>query len=65
MCAITLLKKRRRYDLHIVTFSEKKLTVNAGLLHLGRFAEKLGLGEMLRKGLKEWSFFSLKAKRRC
>lgn len=36
---------------YFVTFSEKNLTGNAGLLHLGRFAEKLGLGEMLRKTL--------------
>lgn len=36
---------------YFVTFSEKNLTGNAGLVHLGRFAEKLGIGEMLRKRL--------------
>ena len=36
---------------YFVTFSEKNLTGNAGLVHLGRFAEKLGIGEMLRKKL--------------
>ena len=36
---------------YFVAFSEKNLTGNAGLLHVGRFAEKLGLGEMLRKTL--------------
>ncbi len=32
-----------------VTFSEKSITGNAGLVHLGRFAEKLGLGKSLRQ----------------
>lgn len=32
-----------------VQFSEKNLTGNAGLVHLGRFAEKLGLDKMLQQ----------------
>jgi hypothetical protein len=36
---------------YFVTFLEKNLTGNAGLVHLGSFAEKLGIGEMLRKKL--------------
>ncbi|MGD9878150.1 MAG: transposase, partial [Desulfococcus sp.] len=32
-----------------VQFSEKNLTGNAGLVHLGRFAEKLGLIKMLQQ----------------
>lgn len=36
----------RRYH---VQFSEKSLTGNAGLVHLGRFAEKLGLDKMLQQ----------------
>ena len=32
-----------------VQFSEKDLTGNAGLVHLGRFAEKLGLDKMLQQ----------------
>jgi hypothetical protein len=32
-----------------VEFSEKNLTGNAGLVHLGRFAEKLGLDKMLQQ----------------
>ncbi len=32
-----------------VTFSEKSITGNAGLVHLGRFAEKLGLSKSLRQ----------------
>ncbi len=34
---------------YYVTFSEKNLTGNAGLVHLGRFAEKLGLKKMLKR----------------
>ena len=34
---------------YYVTFSEKNLTGNAGLVHLGRFAEKLGIQKMLDK----------------
>jgi len=34
---------------YYTTFSEKNLTGNAGLVHLGRFAEKLGLSKMLKK----------------
>ncbi|MFH1947054.1 MAG: IS1380 family transposase, partial [Candidatus Magasanikbacteria bacterium] len=36
---------------YYVTFSEKNLTGNAGLVHLGRFAEKLGIQKMLDKTL--------------
>ena len=36
---------------YYVSFSEMNLTGNAGLVHLGRFAEKLGLAKMLRKVL--------------
>jgi hypothetical protein len=32
-----------------VQFSEKNLTGNAGLVHLGRFAEKLGLSKMIQQ----------------
>lgn len=32
-----------------VQFTEKNLTGNAGLIHLGRFAQKLGIGKMLRQ----------------
>jgi len=32
---------------YYVTFSEKNLTGNAGLVHLGRFAEKLGIQKMV------------------
>ncbi|MBW2132001.1 MAG: IS1380 family transposase, partial [Deltaproteobacteria bacterium] len=32
---------------YYATFSEKNLTGNAGLVHLGRFAEKLGIQKML------------------
>ena len=32
---------------YFTTFSEKNLTGNAGLVHLGRFAEKLGLATMI------------------
>ena len=32
-----------------VQFTEKNLTGNAGLIHLGRFAEKLGLDKMLTR----------------
>ena len=34
---------------YYVTFSEKNLTGNAGLVHLGRFAEKIGLKKMLKR----------------
>ena len=34
---------------YYVTFTEKNLTGNAGLVHLGRFAEKLGIQKMLDK----------------
>ncbi|MCG6880810.1 MAG: IS1380 family transposase, partial [Deltaproteobacteria bacterium] len=36
---------------YYTTFSEKNLTGNAGLVHLGRFAEKLGLAKMLKNML--------------
>ena len=36
---------------YYVTFSEKNLTGNAGLVHLGRFAEKLGLEKILQNTL--------------
>ena len=36
---------------YYVSFSEKNLTGNAGLVHLGRFAEKLGLATMLGRTL--------------
>jgi hypothetical protein len=36
---------------YYVTFSEKNLTGNAGLVHLGRFAEKLGLVKMIERTL--------------
>ena len=36
---------------YYTTFSEKNLTGNAGLVHLGRFAEKLGLGKILASTL--------------
>ncbi len=32
---------------YFVTFSEKNLTGNAGLVHLGRFAEKLGIQKLI------------------
>ena len=34
-----------------VQFSEKNLTGNAGLVHLGRFIDKLGLSQALEDGL--------------
>ena len=34
-----------------VMFDEKKLTANAGLTHLGRFADKLRLPKMLSQQL--------------
>jgi hypothetical protein len=34
-----------------VQFTEKNLTGNAGLIHLGRFIDKLGLGQALEDGL--------------
>ena len=36
---------------YYTTFSEKNLTGNAGLVHLARFAEKLGLAKMIEKTL--------------
>jgi len=36
---------------YYTTFSEKNLTGNAGLVHLGRFAEKLGLAKMIERTL--------------
>ena len=36
---------------YYTTFSEKNLTGNAGLVHLGRFAEKLGLVKMIERTL--------------
>ena len=34
---------------YYVTFSEKNLTGNAGLVHLARFSEKLGLLKMIER----------------
>ena len=34
-----------------VQFTDKNLTGNAGLIHLGRFIDKLGLGQALEDGL--------------
>ncbi|EFK07627.1 conserved hypothetical protein [delta proteobacterium NaphS2] len=34
---------------YYVTFSEKNLTGNAGLVHLGRFAEKIGLAKIIER----------------
>ena len=36
---------------YYVTFSEKNLTGNAGLVHPGRFAEKIGLSKIIEKTL--------------
>jgi len=36
---------------YYTTFSEKNLTGNAGLVHLGRFAERLGLANMIERTL--------------
>ncbi len=36
---------------YYVTFSERNLTGNAGLVHLGRFAEKLGIHKILDRTL--------------
>ena len=36
---------------YYVTFSEKNFTGNAGLVHLARFAEKLGFAKMLKRTL--------------
>ena len=38
----------RRYHVH---FTEKNLTGNAGLVHLGQFAKKLDLRRMLEQGI--------------